>query len=180
MTHGAYPLAIKLKFCFMILAWLTGNSGVYSLRLSPKDGVALFRLSPMSMQSASLCKRIEMLEFFFRGAQFRIGFAYETVHKCRGAKCFIDRLDAGEWKQVSQGWAQCLPQDPFVKETGRLLSLRRATGKSGWLTLEKLPPESAPATHHWVSTFPEGWDRKAWSAAAWACYMGRKTNVAAA
>lgn len=114
------------------------------------------------------------LEFVFMGERFSIGFAYKTVDKCRGVMCHIDRFDAGEWKKVSQGWSRCVPQDPFVKETGRKLALRRATAKTGWLTLEKLPPESRPATHHWVSTFPGGWDRKAWNTAAWACYMGRR------
>ncbi len=121
-----------------------------------------------------------MLEFVFTGERFRIAFEYQTLHKCRSTQCYVDRLECGEWKHISQGWSQCVPDDPYVKETGRLLSLRRATGKSGWLKLEKLPPGHAPATHHWVSTFPEGWDRKAWAAAAWQCYMGRRTKTVGA
>lgn len=106
------------------------------------------------------------LVFHFRQEEFSIEFEYKTIHKCRGVVCQIrwHQKEDGSKPACCVGWSACLPQDPFVKETGRRIALRRATGQTGWLELQD---------RKWVSTFPDGWDRKAWRAAVFECYFKR-------
>ncbi len=105
------------------------------------------------------------LVFHFRQEEFSIEFEYKTIDRRRGMLCRIrHKQEDGSKPEVCIGWSACLPQDQFVKETGRRIALRRATGKGGWLKLQEL---------RWVSTFPNDWDRKRLRAAVFECYFNR-------
>ena len=121
------------------------------------------------------------MTFTFNGKQYKILFEYKPVDGHRGVMCYIipafvdARATPLHLSSVGQGWSKCVPQDAFVKETGRKIALKRAL-RTTFMRL--LKNDAGTYAYTWVTEAPEDFNRRAFRTAAWKAYHGRRNGHA--
>jgi hypothetical protein len=115
------------------------------------------------------------MTFAYNDRHYKIQFEYAayTGHAGRGLYCHIFEVQGNTETEIATGWSSCVPQDRFVKETGRKIALARAL-RHPYRSLVRGPDAVNGGEAHWVDQLPQPWDAKTFRTAAWTAYLNRR------